>query len=109
MDTLETIYSRRATRRYTGQSVAESAVQRLIEAAIQAPSGMNEQPWAFVVVQDKALLRRISQKALTLLGASADLEHVPAEIREQIDKGTFDIFYGAGTLVVICAHAIRRT
>jgi nitroreductase len=34
-------------------------LRQLIDAAIQAPSAVNEQPWSFSVVLDKALVARV--------------------------------------------------
>jgi nitroreductase len=56
MQLKEAIHGRRAVRDYTDQPADKAAVTTLIEAAIRAPSAINQQPWAFVVVQDKALL-----------------------------------------------------
>ena len=63
MDLMETIYSRRAVREFTAEPVDDKALRQLIDAAVQAPSAVNQQPWSFFVVQDKALLARISREA----------------------------------------------
>ena len=60
MDLMEAIYSRRAVREFTAEAVDEKMLRQLIDAAIQAPSAVNEQPWFFSVVLDKELLARIS-------------------------------------------------
>jgi nitroreductase len=59
METIEAILSRRSIRRYTQQPVAENLVKELLEAAMSAPSADNEQPWQFVVINDRALLDAI--------------------------------------------------
>lgn len=41
----EVIRLRRAVRAYTGQKVDEKTIRALLDAAIQAPSAMNAQPW----------------------------------------------------------------
>lgn len=56
MQLKEAIHGRRAVRDYRDQPVDKAAVTTLVQAAIQAPSAINQQPWAFVVIQDKALL-----------------------------------------------------
>jgi nitroreductase len=99
---LDAIYQRRAHRSYTARMVSKETVQALLDAAVQAPSAMNHQPWAFLVIQNKNLLKRISDAAKSRIMASAawakDLEHkhIP------LDDPQFDIFYGASTLIVIC-------
>lgn len=101
---LNAIYRRRATRSYTKQPVSKEYVTALIDAAVQAPSAMNRQPWAFLVIQDRTLLTRISDAAKKRILADTnwanDLEykHIPLA-----DPG-FDIFYGGSTLIVLCRH-----
>lgn len=56
MDVLEAILSRRSIRRYTAEPVPEEVVDTLLNAAMNAPSGDNEQPWHFIVVTDRAIL-----------------------------------------------------
>ena len=60
MDLKEAIYSRRAVRQFTGEAVDERTIRELIDAAVQAPSAVNQQPWSFSVVRDKAVLDQIS-------------------------------------------------
>jgi nitroreductase len=50
---LSAILSRRSIRRYDGQPVPDSAVDSALEAGRWAPSGMNNQPWRFIVVRDR--------------------------------------------------------
>jgi nitroreductase len=105
MDLKDAIRARHAVRAYTGQSVDEASVRLLLEAAVRAPSAKNEQPWAFAIVQNRAQLERYSDLAKAALLAAA--AHVgsgalaPSERLLQDDS--FNIFYGAGTLIVICA------
>ncbi|MDE2489934.1 MAG: nitroreductase family protein [Elusimicrobia bacterium] len=92
----EAIHRRRSVRAYTGQPVAREDVLRLLDAAVQAPTAMLEEPLAFAVVQDRRTLERLSARALDLLpelrprGAAAAGFIPPA-----------DVFHGAGTLIVI--------
>jgi nitroreductase len=59
MDTLDAIHTRRSIRKYVSQPVAEELVQKLLAAAMQAPSARNQQPWQFVVIDDRATLAQI--------------------------------------------------
>ena len=47
MDVREAIYGRRAVREFTTEPVEEAALRRLVDAAIQAPSAVNQQPWLY--------------------------------------------------------------
>ena len=59
MDAIEAIFTRRSIRRYTAQSVPESAIRHVLEAGMSAPSAGNEQPWHFVVISDRRILDEI--------------------------------------------------
>ena len=59
MELTEAIYERRAVRDYTDEAVDETDLRAVIDAAVQAPSGMNRQPWSFVVVSGRAALARL--------------------------------------------------
>ena len=53
--TIETILSRKSVRSYTEQKLSSEQIETLLKAAMAAPSGMNMQPWRFVVVTDQAV------------------------------------------------------
>jgi nitroreductase len=55
-ETLKVINHRRSVRTFKREQITESELQALLEAAIHAPSAINQQRWHFTVVQDKALL-----------------------------------------------------
>jgi nitroreductase len=59
METLEAILTRRSIRRYTRDPISETALETVLRAAMHAPSAVNQQPWHFVVVDDRDLLDRI--------------------------------------------------
>ena len=52
---LDVIMSRKSVRSYTDQNVTEAQVETILKAAMAAPTGMNIQPWRFVVVRDQAV------------------------------------------------------
>lgn len=60
MSLLETMYSRRSVRKYTGEAVSEEAVKEIVAAGLLAASGKNIKPWEFVVVKDKAVLEKLA-------------------------------------------------
>lgn len=49
---LENIFNRKSVRSYTEQALSSEQIETLLRAAMAAPSGMNLQPWRFVVVTD---------------------------------------------------------
>ena len=61
MDTREAILTRRSIRRYTEQPVDDATVKQLLEAAMAAPSANNQQPWHFIVIDERAKLDAITE------------------------------------------------
>jgi nitroreductase len=59
--TFQTILARRSIRKYTDQPVSPAQLQRLLEAAMAAPSASNERPWHFVVITERETLNRLAQ------------------------------------------------
>ena len=55
----EAIRTQRAIRRFTDDPVSDEAIERILEAAIRAPSGRNTQPWRFIVIRDAATKQKI--------------------------------------------------
>lgn len=108
MNVFETILARRSVRSYRTTEIEHAVVQTLLEAAVRAPTALHEEPWAFVIVQDRALLRRLSDIAKPHFVAQAQqagLEgagHGP----DALARPDFNIFYDAGTLIVICARPL---
>jgi len=61
METMEAILSRRSIRKFKPDAIPEDVVKNLLEAAMTAPSAGNQQPWHFIVIQDRKILEGIAQ------------------------------------------------
>lgn len=61
MDAMEAILSRRSIRKYSSRPVPHEVIDELLRAAMSAPSAGNEQPWHFVVIDDREILSKIPQ------------------------------------------------
>ena len=59
MELFEAIKGRYSVRAYQARAVEADKLERILEAARQAPSGGNRQPWKFVVVRDAALRQKL--------------------------------------------------
>lgn len=57
---LEAIYKRRSIREYTEDPVSMENLQEIIKAGTWAPSGLNNQPWRFVIIRDPATREELS-------------------------------------------------
>jgi nitroreductase len=101
----EAILARRTVRAYTPDKISRNVIQTLLEAAVRAPTAMKEEPWAFVVLQSKQILRQLSERAKPIF--IEEMRHRNAQgVRhsfEHFGRQDFDLFHGAGTLILICA------
>ena len=57
---MDAIFNRRSIRRFSKQAVEHEKIEKLLRAAMQAPSAVNQQPWEFIVVQNKGSLERLA-------------------------------------------------
>ena len=104
MELLEAIYGRRAVRDYADRKVSHSILHELIDAAIQAPSALDEQPWVFAVIEGKGLLSDYSDRAKAYFLETFNSGRDPHSLqRDKLREPDFNLFYNAGTLVVIYA------
>lgn len=109
---LDAIYRRRATRAFMSAPVEDATILELLRAAVRAPTAMHLEPWAFVIVQDRAVLALISERARTLAATPDGHQHrelartQQAAMPAMFTDPNFNIFYDANTLIVICARPI---
>jgi len=105
---VDIINLRRSVRAYADKPVGEAVLRELLGAAVHAPTAMHLEPWAFAIVQDKAVLQRYSERAKSILRAPGgavgwgSAGRVHSDHPAMLDDPAFNIFYDAGTLVVIC-------
>jgi nitroreductase len=92
------ISGRRSVRRYEDRPVPKAVVDKLLEAGVSAPSGMNAQPWRFVVVQNREVIGKLSRRTKELLLGM----QWPGEMKEAFKSDKDTIFYGAPLLIMMC-------
>lgn len=64
MDTLECIRTRRSVRKYTNQPLTNDKIFQIIQAAVDAPSGKNGQPWKFRIITDPSVIEAVSKNSI---------------------------------------------
>ncbi len=101
MDVHDAIYTRRSVRQFTAEPVSEASLRALIDHAVQAPSAVNEQPWSFAVVRDRAMLVGIANAAKAFVLRNPPATMNAHHVRKVLGDPDFDIFHGAPALVVI--------
>jgi len=57
----EAIRARRSIREFTGDRVSRDALHRIVESGRWAPSGLNNQPWRFILVRDRSVHEELAQ------------------------------------------------
>ena len=58
---IENIMTRVSVREFTGEKISEAQLDTLLRAAMSAPSAINKQPWAFIVVTDEAKIAALGE------------------------------------------------
>ncbi|WP_223484301.1 nitroreductase family protein [Pseudomonas sp. A-RE-19] len=105
MNINDAILGRRSTREYTTQAVDEHIIRGLINAAVHAPSAVNQQPWAFTVIRDQGLLDRVSREAKAYMLATMPSGTRSEHFRSMLNDENFHIFYHAPVLILISGNA----
>ena len=59
MELFEALHTQRAVRRFRPDPVPDELVRRVLDVAIRAPSGGNNQPWTFLVLKDAEVRRQV--------------------------------------------------
>jgi nitroreductase len=103
MELMDVIRNRRAIREYTNAPVEPSSIDRLIEAAILAPSAMNLQPWSFAIFLSRERIEAYARRAKEWLLTSLFQTSYDASIRHMLEDPQFVLFYHAPALVVVLA------
>lgn len=115
LSALDAIFMRRSVRAYAPQTLDDSTIRSLLDAAVQAPTAMHTEPWAFVIIRDEKTLKRYSDLAKGSwakeaaqyrdLHAGVDAPALSA-FAERFASPDFCVFYDAPTLIVICAKPL---
>lgn len=88
MDVYEALYTTRAMRRCTTEPIPESVQQKILDAAIRAPSGGNTQNWRFLLVDDPAVRGQIGpiyRECLALLWQTIYKDRIEAALANPED------------------------
>ncbi len=102
MNVFETILARRSVRSFSEKEVTYKSIMTLLTGAVRAPTARHAEQCAFVIIQDKALLKSLSDLAKPILieqmGISGNDLHA-------VDFPDTNLFYDAGTLIIICTKS----
>ena len=59
---LEAIYGRRSIREFTDKEISREQLHEIVKAGIWAPSGLNNQPWRFVIIKNPEIKEQVAQQ-----------------------------------------------
>ncbi len=59
MDAIKSIYTRRSVRKYTDKEIPKDIIEKILKAGFSAPSAANQQPWHFIIIDEKNILNKI--------------------------------------------------
>jgi coenzyme F420-0:L-glutamate ligase/coenzyme F420-1:gamma-L-glutamate ligase len=96
------LQARRSIRRYTPDPVPAEAVERLLTAAVWAPSAHNRQPWRFANVMTPAAKVRLAQAMGDSLRADRLADGDPPELVEADVNRSSARIVGAPAVIVVC-------
>jgi nitroreductase len=109
METLDAIYTRRSIRRYSEKKIDAEIVDKILMAAMYAPSAVNKQPWHFIIFEKPGTCRAIMEihKSSQMLGEAQKAILVCFDSRLQHDEGYGVIDCSAATQnILLAAHAL---
>lgn len=89
MDLLEVMRQRRSVRQYTGERIADEAIDRILKAGLLSPSGRGVRPWEFIVVRDADTLKAMSE---CRVGAAKMLEGADCAVVVIGDEDKTDVW-----------------
>ena len=95
-ETLMTIKNRYSCRSFTGEALKKEDIEAIAMAGVQSPSGLNQQPWKIIVLQNKDVIDEMNDTLMKKLS-------------EQEDRSAYDrmmsrggkVFYNAPCMYVI--------
>jgi nitroreductase len=104
MNVFDAINGRCSVRSYAPGKVEQATLRVLLNAAVKAPTAIHKEPWEFVIIQETATLKRLSDRAKILFLEEIHQAHLDrgGHALDTFTDPAFDVFYNAGTLVVIC-------
>lgn len=101
MDLFDAIAGRKSIRKFTDQPVPDEDMSRILDAGRLAPSANNTQPWSFLVIRDKAVLRNMAAAVREMIDRM--IPHAESEKQAQrlaAYKGNYYTFFEQAPVVI---------
>lgn len=59
---IKSIMSRTSVRSYTDQTIQKKDLETIVKTGMSAPTAVNKQPWAFVVIDNKEMMNKLAEQ-----------------------------------------------
>jgi nitroreductase len=105
METVEAMRQRRAVRKYTDAPVERATIERLIGAAILAPSAMNLQPWGFAALLNRERIGGYAKRIKEWLLANFQQSSFDPSLRKLIEAEEYNVFHHAPAVALVFAKS----
>jgi nitroreductase len=101
MDLFEAIAGRKSIRRFKEMPVPDEDINKVLDAGRWAPSANNTQPWMFLVVKDKAVLKQMAQAVRDMIDRMIPYAESEKQAqRLKAYKGTYYTFFENAPVVI---------
>lgn len=101
---LDIIKRRRSVRTYLPDQIKQEEIEKILEAGIYAPTGHNDQPWHFTIIQDKELINHINNET------KKHMAHTTVEWIAKMGKNdAYHVFHNAPTVIIVCGKKNATT
>jgi nitroreductase len=108
MELMDVLRNCRAVRSYVSNPLSRELIERLIGAAILAPSAMNLQPWNFAALLDAKRIDSYAERARKWLLENPTFHGFGDQGRKMLEEPGFSIFHYAPALVLVMARSPER-
>jgi nitroreductase len=97
------IKTRRSVREYLDTPLSEETLKKIIDAGRYAPTGLNLQPWRFIVVQNKEMLKKLSGYAQPILVKNLEGRNDAGAVNflKRLQDKNFNLFYNVPVLILV--------
>ena len=104
MEFRELLEKRRSVRDFEEKEVALDTIKAIITDSVKAPSASNGQPWKFIVVNNREVMKRISDasKKTMIAGIEKDPNSPMKGYLQTLKNENFNVFYNAPCMIAVC-------
>lgn len=92
------LMGRRSIRKFEDKTVPKVVIDKLLEAGVWAPSGMNSQPCHFTVIENREIINKLARRTKELVPKNMPL---PESLQAAFKSDKDVVFYGAPLLILI--------